>query len=233
MCDCIQINIPLPDSILFVPQLIYAGFVLAYLAAEYWFRIRSSVAPDFIRKSYFLRIVTGQLLTIPPSIAINASLVFIVVVCYDRYVALKKPMVYKTQNHRRRSLISFILSYVIGILLEFPMCFRFTVLKIGTEYYVVRNMDFISSIFARVTGLVRAGSRSLCSCCAGFLSVLVAMEYKNPAITHRQLAANTNGSNNMVDERNLTILLFAQVVLSLIGYSSLSLQTVHLIFFVM
>lgn len=182
-----------------------------------------------MRQSYVFRLLVGKFLHVLPNIGITASLFLLTCVCYDRLTALKKPMKYNQQNHKKRAYKVYTVCFILGLFISFPNTFRFTTLKIGNEYFVVSNLSYVNHPLSRILGFLRTFIRTLCIILSAVFSGMMAKLYRAQRRKQNQMVKTGKVRNNvdkMIHEKNLTLLLIAQVVLCVIGYLPLSMQLI-------
>ncbi len=156
------------------------------------------------------------------------SLLFLPAVCKDRLDAMKKPMEYNTRNQKKRSFVIYGVCAVVAIFASIPNLFRLTVQSKDGEYFVEKNVDFLGSTTAIILRALAPLLRTSCAITSGVLSVMVARYYHR---VNQDLKADVQAGivneteSKMIHERNLAILLLAQVLLCLIGYLPLNVNT--------
>ncbi len=158
------------------------------------------------------------------------SLLFLPVACKDRLDAMKKPIEYNIRNQKKRSMVIYCICAVVGMVLSIPHLFRFTVISKDEEYFVVRNVEYMESTTALLLGVLVALIRTASGITAGVLSVSIARHYRR-VYQNREAMVQAGEVNNktgtkMLHERNLALLLLAQVLLSLIGYLPLNVRLI-------
>ena len=166
----------------------------------------------------------------PVNVFMTAGIIFLPAVVFDRFQALKKPIVYRTWNHKKRALRAYFIGLSMAILMETRAILRFRTVQVDNEYIVIVNIAWETSRLGYAINAIRGLTRLCSIVLTCVLSLFVVKYFRAAMVKSKQILKTTRQNfveNNakLIGGKQLTGLLLGQVALFIIGYFPVTVGT--------